>query len=164
MTNKDILNYTLDPDPNDTEVDPQDEFYQRTEEAMGQFMFLFFSPNSHTRMVEVYIDKGEFHTWYTIDEFAKKIKDICGYEASSMISDACRNLGVPYFYDRKYNRLTELKEQPKKERLSISTIKDLGGFGMNSANINSNSMFEGLKDQYLGLIDKVMRSENGNAN
>ena len=81
MENKepiDPLNFVLDDTDERPSADAMDDYYQKTEEALGQFMFLLFIPNSHTRSVEVYIDKGEYHTWYTIEEFGKKIKTICG--------------------------------------------------------------------------------------
>lgn len=148
-----------------TAAEEQDDIYQRIEEAMGQFMFLLFIPNSHTRMVEVYIDQGEHHTWYTIDEFANKIKAICGQEESNRLRNACRELGIPFFYDREKKTLTEIKEAPKKDRLCVNKIKDLGGFGVpNNDPWSMNSLYGGVKNQYLDLVNNIMKSENKNGN
>ena len=147
---KNPLDFVLDNTDEKPSADAMDDYYQKTEEALGQFMFLLFIPNSHTRTVEVYIDKGEYHTWYTIEEFGEKIKAICGVTA--------------FLYDRVKGTLVEIKEKPQKQRLSVNTIKDLGGFGhVEAPAYGTNSVFESVKGQYLDLVNNLMKGEiNGN--
>ena len=164
MENKDPLDFVLDSDNEVSAADAQDTYYKQTEEALGQFMFLLFIPNSHTRMVEVYIDQGEYHTWYSIEEFKDKIKGICGQIEANRLENACRELGVPFFYDRVHGTLTEIKEKPQRQRLNVSVIKDLGGFGQSKIpEYGTNTIFNSVKGQYLDLIKNVMKGEmNGN--
>jgi hypothetical protein len=161
---KNPLDFVLDNTDEKPTADAMDDYFHKTEEALGQFMFLLFIPNSHTRTVEVYIDKGEYHTWYTIDEFGEKIKTICGVTEANRLMNACRELGVPFLYDRVKGTLVEIKEKPQKQRLSVNTIKDLGGFGhVEAPAYGTNSVFESVKGQYLDLVNNLMKGEmNGN--
>ena len=144
-------------------AEAQDEIYQRTEEAMGQFMFLLFIPNTQTRMVEVYIDQGEYHTWYAFEEFYQKIKDTCGKDEADRLSNACRELGVPFFYDRERKTLTEIKEKPQRDRLCVNKIKDLGGFGViDNPYSGTEALYNGVKGQYLDLVNSIMNNEAKN--
>lgn len=150
---------------NKTAAEYQEEYYQQTEEAMGQFMFLFYIPNSQTRTVEVYIDDGTFHTFYSFDEFFAKIESTCGKEEADKIQDSCRNLGVPYRYNRTYKTIDQIGARSGEERMSVKQIKSLSGFGKPSQNPWSvDNMYQMVKDNYNNIIKSIMNNEVNNGN
>jgi len=131
---------------------------EQIEESFSQFLFLLFIPNSYTGYVEVYIDEGEHSAAFSIKEFLAKIEKICGRDEMNRISMACNNLGIPFFYDREKKTLRELKEKPKEDRMSVSTIKNLSGFGRPIQQAYStDAIFNSVKGQYSKLINELTK-------
>lgn len=136
-----------------------EDSYKKIDEAMGQFMFLLYIPNTQTRTVEVYIDQGEYHTWYTFNEFYEKIASICGPEEANKLLASCHELGVPFFYDRDRRTIKEITENHKEERISTSLIRKMGTPNATGTVWNTNSIFDSVKDQYLDLVNNIMKGE-----